>query len=125
MDIVTLQAQIQAARKTELEADGVTFNVELPTEHAWRLSFEGHRDAEGRFMSAQAANAMLQGAIKGWDGLTARHLLLEAPADPLEFSAAARCELLQERQDIADELLAKLGAKLRERREARDAAAKN
>lgn len=125
MDLVTLQAQIRAARQIFVEHDGARFALELPTEHTWRTVAETHRDGDGRVLHTRAARAVLQEAIIGWEGLTAQHLFAEAPADPLPFSAAARSELLDARQDIADELIAAVGAKLAARREKRETARKN
>jgi len=125
MELGTLQAQIRAARQISASADGATFSLELPSDHAWTIAIEANRDAEGRLLHSQATHAVLLAAIVGWDGLTAQHLLPEAPNDPLPFSAAARRELLDARQDIANELMAEIGAKLIERHEKRDAARKN
>jgi len=125
MEFSTLQAQIRAARQTSASVDGATFTLTLPSDHAWRIALEAHRDELGRFLQAEATYDVLSVAITGWEGVTARHLLAEAPAEPLPFSAAARAELLDARQDIADELMQKIGAALAERRAAREAARKN
>lgn len=125
MEIGTLQAQIRASRQAAAESDGVKFTLELPSDHAWRMAMETNRDEAGLLLHSQAAHAVLSRAITGWQGLTARHLLLEADADPLPFSPAVRGELLDARQDMADELMAFVGEKIAERREKRDAARKN
>ena len=122
MDLTTLQAQIRASRQFTAKVDGVTFNIELPSDHAWRITIETNCDAEGRLVGSRASRATLLATITGWEGLTERHLLSSAPADPLPFSPAARSELLDTRQDIADDLMIQIGVKLAERREARDAA---
>lgn len=125
MDISTLQAQIRAARQISLSAGGITFSLELPSDHAWRTILESNRDEAGNLLYCQAANAMLGKAITGWSGATVRDLLPDGNEEALDFSPAARAELLDARQDIADELMAEVGKRLAERRDKRDAARKN
>lgn len=125
MDFGTLQAQIRASRQITAKADGATFTIELPSDHAWRITLEANRDEAGRLLQAQVTDATLSMAITGWADLTERYLLPEAPAESLPFSAAARSELLDARQDIADQLIAKIISELAERQAKRDAARKN
>jgi len=125
MDFQSLKSQIEQSRRFELEVQGATFSLRLPSEHAWRLAVESNRDANGRPMEARALRALLDGAVSGWRGVTARHFLSEAPEDAVEFSAQARAELLDCRQDIADELGDALVGRRRAEREKREQSRKN
>lgn len=125
MEFATLQAQIRASRQAAIEAAGASFNLQLPSDHAWRVTLEANRDEIGRLQAALAAHQILSTAITGWSGVTARHLLADGPDDPVDFSPGARAELLDARPDIADELMAEIGRRLKDRRDKRDAARKN
>jgi len=125
MDFVTFKAQIEAAHQAEAQAAGATFKLRLPSEHTWRVMIEGHRDSEGRVLEALAFRSVLNSAVIGWEGVKTTHILPEAPDEALPFTPAARSELLDARQDIADEITIALALKMRERREKREAARKN
>ncbi len=125
MDLATLKGQIAAARKLEHAIEGATFQLRLPSDHAWRIAVEGSRDAAGNFLHAKAVREVLNTSLTGWTGVTAQHFLPEAPASEIPFSPAARAELLDCRQDIADELGAFLGEKLMARKVQLEAARKN
>lgn len=125
MDIGAFKAQLDAARGFEHTAAGASFRLQLPSDHAWRLALESHRDAHGRLLEARALRAVLDAALVGWGGVTAATILPGAGADPIAFSAEARALLLDHRQDIADELAIALGLRIAERRAAREAVTKN
>lgn len=125
MDAAAFKAQLDAARGFTAEAGGASFRLRLPTEHAWRLALEQHRDDRGRLLEARAFRAVLDAALVGWEGVTGRTVSPAAPADPLPFSPDARALLLDHRQDIADELAVALGLELSRRRAAREDAEKN
>lgn len=125
MELNTLRAQIRAARHSEAKADGVTFSLDQPSDHAFRTAMELNRDKSGLLLYSQATRFILSIAITGWEGLTARHFLPEAPDEAITFSAQAREELLDVRQDIADELMVHISSRIAERRETMEAARKN
>lgn len=123
MGVADFRARLEAARAFEHVVGGVAFRLRLPTEHAWRLALESHRDAHGRLLEAKALRAVLDEAVVGWQGAT--EALLGEGETALEFSAEARTLLLDHRQDLADELAVALGVRLAERRAAREATRKN
>jgi hypothetical protein len=125
MDAVAFKVALEAARSFEAEAGGAKFRLRMPTEHAWRLAFEGHRDTNGNLLQAKAMREVLDTAITGWDGVTQGHLLPEGGDAALPFSPDARTLLLDGRQDIADALAEELANRLTARRKDREAAAKN
>lgn len=123
MGVAEFKARLDAARAFEHVAGGVAFRLRLPTEHAWRLALESHRDPHGRLLEAKALRAVLDEAVVGWDGVT--EALFGGGSAAIAFSPEARTLLLDERQDLADELAVALGVRLAERRAAREATAKN
>jgi len=125
MDLDSLAARLAAARQMEAKVDGATFKLEVPSEHAWRVTYEEHRNTAGDLLYARASRAILDKALIGWDGVTAKHLLPDAPEEAIAFSPAARSMLLDARTDIADELKIALIDKANSAREAREAARKN
>lgn len=125
MDFQSLKAQIEQGRRFEVPADGATFILRLPSDHAWRVAVEAHTDEKGRVQVGKAMAAILGEVLIGWRGVTARHILPDAPEEPVDFSAAARTELIEWRTDIAEELGAAVVARRTERRARMDAARKN
>lgn len=125
MDFKALKAQIESGRRLEVQADGATFTLVVPNEHAWRRAFETNRDAMGRLLETSAMRSLLAEALIGWNGLTAQHFVLEAAEEPVEYSVPAKAELLDVRQDIADVLSEALALRRKEQREKREAARKN
>lgn len=125
MAVADLIARLEAARSVQIEAAGASFSVRLPTDHAWRALVQRHADAHGRLLEAEAFRALLDEALVGWSGVTERLVDPAAGETPLAFDAQARRALLDHRQDVADEIAVAVALKLRERREAREAAAKN
>ena len=125
MDFAELKRQIEASRQTEAKLGAATFKLRLPEEHVWCVANETHRDAHGHTMESRASREVLDAALIGWEGVTLQDLLQDAPAEPLPFSPAAKTELLNSRQDVADLLAMTLGLKIIERRETREAARKN
>lgn len=123
MDVAAFKARLDAARAFDHVAGEITFRLRLPTEHAWRLALESHRDPHGRLLEAKALRGVLDEAVVGWEGVTGA-VFGEGDA-AIAFSAEARALLLDHRQDLADELAVALGLRLAERRAAREAAAKN
>lgn len=125
MDFNLFKTQLESARQVEVVIDERKFRIRLPADHVWRVALESNRDTEGRVIEAQAFRVILNTALIGWEGVTTRDLMPDAACEPLPFSPEARALLLDNRQDIADVLTVHIGAKLRERREAREAAQKN
>lgn len=125
MEFASLKAQIDAARQMEVPVDGATFRLKMPSDHAWRVVVEGNRDPAGRLLQALAFRELLNVALVGWEGVKTTHLLDGVPEEPLPFSEAARIELLDAREDIVDELVIAMAAKLKQRREQRETARKN
>lgn len=125
MELGNFKSQLEAARQIEAVLGGGTYRLRMPTDHAWRVALEAHRDADGRVIESRAFRAILNTALVGWEGVTTADLLPEAEPAPLPYSDEARALLLDNRQDIADALTVHIGMKLRERREAREAARKN
>lgn len=125
MDFAALKVQLEAARLVEVVADGATFKLRLPPEHEWRKVLEAHRDALGRVLDTRAMRALLDVALTDWSGVQARHFTSEGGEDEIKFSPAARTELLDVRQDLADVLAIDLAKRRRERRERLEAARKN
>lgn len=125
MNFAELKVQIEAGRRFEVEADGAKFTLRLPSDHAWRIAFESNRDAGGRVMESKAMRALLDSSVAGWTGVNAGHFVLDAGAEPIEFSPQARAELLDARQDIADTLGAAIAVRRRERADRLEEARKN
>jgi hypothetical protein len=107
MEFAELKAQIDAARTVEVTADGIAFDLRLPHDHALRVALEA-TEINGVVQQAAAFRGVLERGIFGWRGATARHILHTAPAEPIAFSPDALAELLNARQDIADELTVKV-----------------
>lgn len=120
-----MRGQLEASRQFVAEAAGATFTLRLPTDHVWRVTLESHRDAHGHLMEAQAFRGILIVSVVGWSGVTADMILPLAEKSPIPHSAEALRLLFDNRQDIADELMVQVAAKLRERRVALEAARKN
>jgi hypothetical protein len=120
-----LRAALEAARRCTAQAAGATFYLQLPTDHAWRVTLERHRDADGRLLEARAFRALVESSVTGWEEVTAALFMPEGDAEPLAFSAEALALLLEHRQDITDALTLTLGAAVAERRKAREQLAKN
>lgn len=125
MEIEALKAQLEAARRCTETVAGVEFALLLPTEHSTRVAMEAARTVNGPLQQARAVRSLLDTAVVGWKGLTARHLLPEAAPEPIEFSPASRELLLDSRQDIADALGVYVMARQHDRAQARQAAEKN
>jgi hypothetical protein len=125
MELNHLRAALEAAREFSAEAAGCRFNLRLPTDHAWRVTLEQHRDAAGQLLEARAFRALLEQAIRGWEGVTATLFVPDGGAEPVAYSPEALALLLEHRQDIADVLTLAMGARVAERRKAREALAKN
>lgn len=125
MDFAELKLQLETARLVEVGAAGAVFKLRLPTDHVWRKALEANRDSMGRLLEVRAMRALLDEALIDWSDVTARHFAPDAPAEPIKFSPAARAELLDVRQDIADVLAMDIANKRRERREKLEAARKN
>lgn len=125
MQISEFTARLEAARQAGITIGAATYNLRLPTDYEWRTAIEANRDSEGRLLPTQAFRSILNAALIGWEGVSSADLMPDATPEPLPFSAAAKTALLDLRLDIVDELTVVLGLKLKERREAREAARKN
>lgn len=125
MDFNSLKQQIEASRRIDVAVNGSTFHLRMPTEHAWRVAIEGNRDSAGRVLEALAFRELLNAAVVGWDGVKTTDLLGDAPEEALHFSKEACAELLDTRQDIVNEIVIAIAAKIRERREKRETERKN
>lgn len=125
MNVTDLAVQLEAARQMEVAAGGVTFKVRLPSDHALKVAYQGSRDARGVPVEATAMRQVLDGAVVGWEGLKASHLLESAGDEPVPFSAQARFLLLETREDLADELTIAISVRMRARRDELEAARKN
>lgn len=125
MDFPAFKAQLEAARRLEHTVGAMTFSVTLPTEYQSRVVFEENRDALGRVEFTKAFRALGSRTVTGWRGVTQRDFSADAPADAVPFSAEAREFLLDIRQDVCDELGTFVSARMKERRDKLEAAAKN
>lgn len=125
MDLAQIRAALDAARRCTAEAAGASFDLQLPTDHAWRVTLERHRGPDGQLLEAQAFRALLEKSVTGWRGVTAALFVPDGGADAVPFDADALALLLEHRQDIADALTLALGARVAERRRAREQLAKN
>jgi hypothetical protein len=125
MEFASLKVQLEAARRIEATIDGALFDLRLPSDHAWRVAVESNRDAAGRVLETRAMRALLDAALVGWQKVTAKHFAADQPEEAVAFSPAARSELLDVRQDIADELVYALAEKRRERRAKMEEGRKN
>lgn len=124
MEFASFKQQLEAARQAEVQAGGATFKVRLPSEYQRRLAAQRNRDADGRTVEVAAVREVLVAAVIGWQGVTAEHFLPGAGTDSVAFSPEACAELLDCRHDIANEVTVAVAAKLKERRENLEAAAK-
>ncbi len=104
MDFATLKAQLDAARMFEVQLDGATFKLKLPTAHAWRVIFQKAINTDGKVIHALACHGLCEASVIGWAGVTVGHFRSEPATEPLEFSPDARRELLESRPDLADEM---------------------
>lgn len=125
MDLAQLRAALDAARRFTAEAAGATFELQLPTDHAWRVTLERHRGDDGRLLEAQAFRALLEQSVTGWSGVSAALFTPDGGDAPVPHSAEALALLLEHRQDIADALTLAMGAQVAARRKAREQLAKN
>jgi len=125
MDFASFKSQLHAARSFEKEIAGACFKLLLPTEYACRVAIESNLDGNGQVIGAKSSRQILDGALIGWEGVKASHLLPDAGEEPIAFSAAARAELLDCRLDIADRLIVEISVRLEERRNRMEAARKN
>jgi hypothetical protein len=125
MDFAELKAKLDRSREFELQIEGVKFRLRLPTDHHWRVITEQNTDASGRVARQAVSRVLLDAAVTGWEGLTAEHLLKGGGADAVAFSADTRAALLDERQDLADELVLELIRRLNQRRKEMGDARKN
>jgi hypothetical protein len=125
MDLATFKVQVEKSREFEATLAGVKFLLRLPSEHAWRLSTDDHRDQSGRVLTAKVHRKLLEGSVIGWDGLKAEHILKGAGNEAIPFSRDALGLMLDERQDMADELAAIIARKISERREQQEIVRKN
>lgn len=119
MDFAKFKASLDKSRECEVEVDEAKFRMRLPTEHAWRLAYELHKGTQAH------ARAVVEASLVGWSGVRARHFLVGAGDEAVDFSADAKVALLDERQDIGDELMVRLMEKVTERRSQVEAARKN
>lgn len=119
-----IEAALEASRRFELEAAGATFSVRLPSEYAWNVALQSHNGADGKPVQAECLREIVESAITGWEGVTLRFLIPDAPDEPLPFDGNVR-RLLEHNQDIVNSLAVQLSARLNERRQAREDARKN
>lgn len=124
MDFATLKAQLEQARQIEAAIEGATFQLRLPSDHAWTVAMQLHMDGDGHVQEARACREVLDSALTGWRDVTVAHFRMEGDA-PVEFSPAARGELLNERQDIADQLIVAIAKARGTRKQRFEAARKN
>lgn len=125
MDFSDFKARLARAREFEVEAGGIKFRLRMPPEHAWRLALEDSKGPEGRFRQQRVSRSLLEQALIGWEGLLAKHLLPGEGDEVVPFSAEAVPVLLDERPDIADQLVLSLTKRMNERRAELEAARKN
>jgi hypothetical protein len=125
MDLATFKAQVEKSREFTAEIAGVKFLLRLPSEHAWRLVTEEHREEGGRVRTALVQRKLLETTVIGWDGLKADHLLKGSGEDALPFSRDSLVLFLDQRQDMADDLATLIARRLGERRAQQEDARKN
>lgn len=125
MDFNALKAQFEASRRLEVPFGAAKYHLVLPSQHAWRVTLEAHRDPHGRLLETRAFRALLNEAVTGWEGVQQRDIMPEAGEGALPYSAEAAQLLLDCRQDIADALTVALAARLVEQRRAREDGLKN
>jgi hypothetical protein len=125
MDFAQLKAQLDAGRRIEIAAAGITFRCLRPLELDWRMAEDAARNAHGRTNISRAFFDVVSAAITGWSGAKGSHLVPEAGDEPLAYSEEARQLLLQARSDILDELAVRLAEAMRAWRATLQAAEKN
>jgi hypothetical protein len=124
MELSAILEQIERERRVEIPAGGATFQVKLPSEYAWRVAIESHTDAAGRTQFAAVSRVVLEAAVVGWSGVTARHFGLSND-EAVACSAQALLSLLEWRSDISDDLITEISRLRRERAAKFEAAQKN
>ena len=125
MDFAAFKVALEASRSFEASVDGAKFQLRMPTEHAWRVAYERHRDQDGKLMLSSAMLELLSASVVGWDGVTSRFFMPGGTEEALPFSVEARALLLENRQDIADELCIELTKRKMARNKEREEARKN
>jgi hypothetical protein len=125
MDLASIKAQIEKSRELDTEYGGVKFLLRLPSEHAWRLITEDHRDANGRVQHARVSRSLVERSVIGWEGLKAEFLLKGSGDEAVPFSPDALALLMDERQDVEDHLVKLLTKKFNKRRIEQEASRKN
>lgn len=125
MDSKELAERLRASRRGTVQAAGATFEVTLPTDHAYRVLIESHRSPDRQLQEAKAYRAVLEEAITGWQGVTVGHVLPEGGDEPLPFTPENRALLLDHDQELIDLLTLEIWRLMKTRREARESARKN
>ena len=109
---------LEASRRFEAEAAGAKFTLLLPSEYQGKVAAE-----EGS--PSVTMRRVVEGALTGWSGVHASHILPEGPADDLPFSAENAALLLEHRQDICGALAAEISRRFVDRRKKLEGARKN
>jgi hypothetical protein len=125
MDLAELKQKLDRSREIEASVQGAKFRLKLPSEHAWRLATEEHSDTAGNVKRQRVSRALVESSLVGWEGVKAEHFMKGGGEDAMPFSPDACAVLLDERQDIADELVMLLVKRLNERRKDVEQARKN
>lgn len=124
-DITSLRMALEASRRFDVTVGAAVFHLTLPSEYDIRRAAEDNRDPNGLIKEAQMFRSLMQTAVTGWDGVRTTDIAPGVEPEPIAFSDVARTLLLDQNMEIADALGAAMGAKMRERREQRQADEKN
>lgn len=120
-----MKQQIAAGRQFEVTVEHMTFVLALPHDQDWAVSTSGAEEDATNVRVAKFQRSMVDKALKGWRGVKACDIWLEAGESEVAYSDDARTLLLDHRLDISAELFIAALAKRKERIDARDAARKN
>jgi hypothetical protein len=125
MDFETFAKKLDAARSVKITAEGIEFEVVLPTEYDISESAHDARSVSGFPNPARAMRSLLMRSIKGWKGAKESHILPDAGEEALDFSPLMLAALLDARQDIVASVTGDVTKLRAERLEARAESEKN
>jgi hypothetical protein len=126
MNLDDLAARIEAGRTIAVAIGDIEVSLRLPTDHQMEVATAGMRaDYSGQELIARVTRTMVEQAVTAWKGVSVDTLLGDGDADPLPCEARTVPWLLDQRPDVAAELVRAFYEGLAARRARREDAAKN
>ena len=128
MDLADIKRKAEAARRFTVQAGGLSFTMQLPTQHEIEVEAVRARLHNGDADPAQLTvirRRLLERGVVAWAGVTCEHLAPGGGTDAADVGVEAVALLLDAAPALAAQLDAEFVGRLAERNAQRAEAAKN